>query len=304
VPTFSVVICTYNRAAVLPRAIDAVLAQTFGDFELVVVDDGSTDATADVVASVPDPRVRYVHQANTGLGGARNVGVDNSSGDYVVFLDDDDVALPGWLQSLHARLVGEDCAVVCCGEVVIDDSDRALRTNLPGPLGPVFADCSGLFVAGTFAVRRDAYDAVGGFVVGLEDLQQTEFALRLSHLCRSRGWGVCIVTEPLLQRHVHAPGGKRFTAENLVKGTEYVLAHHRDKLARSPWILAQYCAIAGVAAARSGDYRAARRFFREATRARPRAWKHRMRLALSFVPPVADVVWKARAYRSSSSRGA
>src|SRR5688500_5293442 len=100
-PFFSVIICTYNRAAVLPRAIQSVLDQTFTDFELVVVDDGSTDATEVVVRAVADHRVRYVRRDNGGLSAARNSGVANATGRFVIFLDDDDQGLPDWLKLLH-----------------------------------------------------------------------------------------------------------------------------------------------------------------------------------------------------------
>ena len=91
----SVVVCTYNRAELLPGAIRSVLDQSYEGFEVVVVDDGSTDSTADVVARVGDPRVGYVRQENQGLSVARNTGVAHASGRYVVFLDDDDTRATG-----------------------------------------------------------------------------------------------------------------------------------------------------------------------------------------------------------------
>lgn len=302
-PTFSVVICTYNRAPVLPRAIHTVLAQTFDDFELVVVDDGSTDRTGDLVTSIADRRIRYERQENAGLGAARNTGVARASGKYVVFLDDDDVALPGWLEGLHAKSAGGECVVVCCGEEVADDEGRVLKTNLPKPLGPVFADQPGLFVPGTFAVRPDAYQAAGGFVVGLQHLHHTEFALRLLPLCASRGWRVCTVDEPLVRRHVHEPEHGRHRVDHLLSATSYIVEHHEGRLVLVPSLLGQYCAIAGVAAARVGDYPRARSYFRRAARADPRAWKHRMRWMLALVPPIASLVWRTRRYRRTIPAG-
>ena len=166
-PTFSVVICTHNRAELLPRSIDSVLDQRWSDFELVVLDDGSTDDTAAVVQQYTDARVHYVYQENQGLGAARNAGVAHSSGRYVVFLDDDDFAMPVWLERFAAALHG-DPAYVSCGELLADDSGTVLQTRLPVPLGPGFADYDGWFLPGTFVVRRDAYDAVGGFLPGID----------------------------------------------------------------------------------------------------------------------------------------
>jgi len=88
----SVVVPTHNYAHFLPVALDSVLAQTYRDWECIIVDDGSTDDTA-AVADVyvrRDPRFRYIHQANRGLAGARNTGVRNARGDGIQFLDADD----------------------------------------------------------------------------------------------------------------------------------------------------------------------------------------------------------------------
>ncbi len=88
-PRVSIVMPTYNRRDTIPRAIASVVAQRFQDWELVVVDDGSTDGTRDVVAGV-DPRVRLVTQSNQGVAGARNTGLANARGDLIAFLDSDD----------------------------------------------------------------------------------------------------------------------------------------------------------------------------------------------------------------------
>ena len=99
-PLFSVIIPTYNRCALLPRAIDSVLNQTHPDWELVVVDDGSTDATREAVAAYQHPKIRYVYQTNQQLSAARNTGMREASGRYFCFLDDDDVFQPNHLAVL------------------------------------------------------------------------------------------------------------------------------------------------------------------------------------------------------------
>jgi glycosyltransferase involved in cell wall biosynthesis len=99
-PTVSVVVPTYNRADLLREAIDSVLLQTFGDFELLVVDDGSTDHTRDVVAAVEDRRCRYLARAHRGIGAALNAGLQAARGRYFARLDSDDVWLPEMLETL------------------------------------------------------------------------------------------------------------------------------------------------------------------------------------------------------------
>lgn len=109
-PLVSVILPSYNRAHTLRRAIDSVLAQTFRDFELIVVDDGSADSTQDLVAAIADDRLRYVkHRRRKGASAARNTGIDNAKGQYVAFIDSDDAWLPHKLerQMMHVSSTGE-----------------------------------------------------------------------------------------------------------------------------------------------------------------------------------------------------
>jgi glycosyltransferase involved in cell wall biosynthesis len=94
----SVIIATYNRAALLPRAVNSVLDQTYSDFELIIIDDCSQDNTWDVIETFADPRIRAVrHKTNRGAAAARNTGVSQARGEYIAFLDDDDECMPNRL---------------------------------------------------------------------------------------------------------------------------------------------------------------------------------------------------------------
>lgn len=95
-PFFSIIIPSYNRAQMLKRAINSVLSQEFTDYELIVVDDGSTDATAEVISIYSD-RIKSLRQENRGVSAARNTGIRHSSAPWILFLDSDDEFLPGKL---------------------------------------------------------------------------------------------------------------------------------------------------------------------------------------------------------------
>lgn len=101
-PFFSVIIPLYNKEKNIGSTIDSVLNQTFSDFELIVVDDGSTDRSAEIVSSIPDERIRVITQSNSGVSEARNNGIAHSKADYIVLLDADDEWLPSHLSEMFS----------------------------------------------------------------------------------------------------------------------------------------------------------------------------------------------------------
>ncbi len=103
-PVFSIVIPTYNGAKTIAKTIEACLAQSFTDFELLIVDDGSKDDTKEAVKAFPDPRIQYIHQQNGGPAAARNTGVDAACGQYIAYLDADDSWYPDYLERAHKQI--------------------------------------------------------------------------------------------------------------------------------------------------------------------------------------------------------
>jgi glycosyltransferase involved in cell wall biosynthesis len=288
-PAFTVVICTYNRCGTLAGALASVLAQE-ADFEVVVVDDGSTDDTAAVVAGYDSPRIRYVWRANGGLSAARNTGIREARGDFVIFLDDDDRADPTWLSSLAGAMDASTGAVSCgCWYESPDGAEQAIR--LPSKLPLAFDGVTALFLAGTFAVRRELYEHVGGYAEDLAISHQTELALRLLPELAHRGLTVTAVRRPLVHIERRAAADRIWRPEDNLRGTEYILGRHGDRLARSPAVVANYHGVAGVAAFQIGERARGRDHFRSAFRADPRSPRHAARLVLAYVSPLAERFW-------------
>lgn len=130
-PFFSVIIPTYNRADLLPIAINSVLSQTYTNWELLIIDDGSKDNTREVVNKYNDPRIKYIYQDNAERSAARNNGIKNALGTYICFLDSDDYYLPNRLQGLHNALQSLQfpTAVFYTGMLVENSAGRTQRNE-------------------------------------------------------------------------------------------------------------------------------------------------------------------------------
>ncbi len=179
----SVIIPTYNRASLIHKAIDSALAQTYPNVEIIVVDDGSTDNTKEVIAAYGD-RVRYIYQSNAGPSAARNNGAHSSDARFIAFLDSDDTIYPTKLEKQVAYLKAHpDVDIVLCGWVDLDPvgkvvekveslpTDRILETIL-------MAGMRGVFSPNVPLTRSECFLRVGGFDVSLPAREEQDFWMR------------------------------------------------------------------------------------------------------------------------------
>jgi glycosyltransferase involved in cell wall biosynthesis len=205
--TFSVVVPAYNAGRTIGAAIESVLAQTRDDFELVVVDDGSTDDTAARVEPyLRDQRVKLIAQPNRGQASARNTAIATASGEYVSLLDSDDLWLPQYLDLMGSRLEDHPSAGVAYTDAwVLDDRTRRVaRTTVLAPWHPPIVPTApadflrallelGNFVFVGATIRRAVLDHVGLFRLGVEGSEDYEMWLRIA----ARGYGFVRVDSPL-----------------------------------------------------------------------------------------------------------
>jgi glycosyltransferase involved in cell wall biosynthesis len=267
-PRFSVVIPTFGRPRYLTEAVDSVLAQTVGDLECIVVDDASPDPV-----EVPaDPRVRVVRRpANGGSAAARNSGIDAATGDYVTFLDDDDLFTP---DRLELALAGFDRAdVSLCWTRWVDGTDRPGRV-LDGDVRDTILDDLIPHVGAT-AVRRAVVPRFDERVRCCEDV---DWWLRLAQTGP-------VATTPrhghLYRRH--AGVRHRKTAVDRVEARTRILEWHEGYFADHPAARSFQWKRIGLYAVSAGSYRTARQAFARSLRARAQpstAWH----LVRSFRP--------------------
>ena len=128
-PKVSIIIPTYNYRKYVRNAINSVLEQSFRDFEIIVVDDGSTDDTKDIIQERYAPEVRYYYQENKGPGAARNLGLKYTRGEYIVFLDADDLFLPQNLETKITLLDEKPGISWAFSDVIFQDESGELMSD-------------------------------------------------------------------------------------------------------------------------------------------------------------------------------
>lgn len=203
----SVVIPAYNAARTIVQTVESVLGQTVPAAEIIIVDDGSTDATAKVVATISDPRVHLIERENGGVAAARNTGIAAASGDWVALLDSDDIWLPRKLEhqlELMKRATG--CMASQGSAYFVNDDLRPLKLRRCVPVDDpllTFLRFRNLpNAASSWIVKHELISRIGGFDTELAILEDWEFSLRLARYANP----LCI-DEPLTLYRVH-PGNR------------------------------------------------------------------------------------------------
>ncbi|HLH07363.1 MAG TPA: glycosyltransferase [Terriglobales bacterium] len=290
----SVIIPCYNSERFVKRAIDSVLAQTFKDYEIVVVDDGSTDSTAEKVKKYGS-LVRYLHQENRGLPAARNSGIKIAQGKYIALLDDDDWWVPEKLEKqLKILATSPRAAMVYCDATVVYESGdpeesflAQFRYGTKLPRGRVRSQLieHNFILPSTVLIVRDCLDKVGGFDESFRAVEDLDFWLRLAS-----NWEIEVVPEPLIFRR---EGSHNMTA-NAERISTYALralekANSTLALDRSEKKLlnhksAQYRWNLGYGYFKKQQFRDAREQFAEAMKCDWRNWRSLPYWILSFMP--------------------
>lgn len=190
-PRVSIIIPTYNRAAMLKEALESVLAQTYSDYEVLVVDDGSTDNTREVVESLQRPdKIRYIPREHQERSRTRNYGISQARGEYIAFLDSDDMFLPHKLEKQVALMDQHpEYGMSYTSALVVDGEGKPLPSGyLATASGWIYRDIV-FFIPVTVTmptvmVRAPVLDAVGGFDEKLVRFEDTDMWRRIARHCQ------------------------------------------------------------------------------------------------------------------------
>ncbi len=202
-PMVSVIIPTYNRSDYLPKTLDSLIAQSFRDYEVLLVDDGSTDNTEQLVRRRPEP-IRYFYQPNAGPAAARNYGIKEARGEFVAFLDSDDLWEPRFLGNMVGFLRSNPkIDIAFCQFITINDRDEIIERNSKKPYSGRIASrlfASTFITTPSIVARRKVIINEGGFNESMLTNEDYDLWLRLA-LKHEFG----LVEEPLCLRRSH-PG--------------------------------------------------------------------------------------------------
>ena len=242
----SIIIPCYNHGHFLGDAIQSALGQTYPNKEVIVVDDGSTDETSSVVANF-DNAVHYIYQENRGLSAARNTGIEEANGEYVAFLDADDLWHSNFIIYLLPVLIGDiELGAVYCGSQFIDVSGRLLPQKQTKVVTPreLFRELAGgnFFMPHCWLIRRVCLDKVGGFDTKLRSCEDFDMWLRISRQFRVAG-----IPEVLAYSRV-VPGSMSSHAARMFENHLAVVDKHFGDWNGDPssWGMAKRRAYAGV----------------------------------------------------------
>jgi glycosyltransferase involved in cell wall biosynthesis len=281
-PLVSVILPTYNRAYILKRALDSILEQTYKALEIIVVDDGSTDNTAELVKGVGDPRIVYEkHPVNKGLAAARNTGVRKASGDYISFLDSDDEFLPDNIEEHVSEMLRcpDDVGVVYAGVLRLKGKSRQI---VPGPgVRPKEGNVRqrmlrSNFLTATALIRKACYEKYGLYNEDLFNLEDWEFWIRLSRSYRFRYIDKILTV-------VHYTGDS-ITADHFsfIDNIKKIIKIHGGEFRRAGCLSNQYLRI-GHHYALCGEMSSARGYFRKAAGTDKRSFSAYLAFVLSFL---------------------
>ena len=232
-PTVSIILPTYNRAHTLKKAIDSVLNQTYEDFELIIVDDGSTDNTYNLIKSINDHRIIYVkHEKNKGAAAARNTGIRLAKGRYIAFQDSDD---EWYLQKLEKQIKiiesNKQTDIVYSSFFLIKNGQKLLyprkkNFKLEGNLRKTFSRHN-VVALPTVLIKKECIQKAGLFDERFPRFQDWEFFFRLSKYCNFK-----FIDEPLVIAHVQNDGITS-NSKFLIEGLYLFIEKYKDELTKS-----------------------------------------------------------------------
>ena len=221
---FSVIIPTYNNASKISGTIQSVLKQSFQDWEIIIVDDGSTDDTEKRISSLisENANLYFQKQKNRGVAFARNSGAKLSKGKFITFIDSDDTVTDQWLADFHNLAADETAGYLSCG-YKLNGKHHSPRI-IKGISSSKYSS-----LAGTFALKKEVFDQIGGYDTNLKQSENWELTARALEFCQKNNLSILHTDKPnFIWQHEKSPGQTRQRDEYRAQATLYLYEKYSD----------------------------------------------------------------------------
>jgi glycosyltransferase involved in cell wall biosynthesis len=282
-PRVTVIIPTYNRSELLVKAVSSVLDQSFGDFELLVIDDCSPDDTRSKIEGIGDSRVAYFRNPeNKGVSGSRNFGIERSRGEFIAFLDDDDEWLPGKLEK-QVKVLDEspsNVGLVYTGTLSVDlTTGELIETTIPRYKGNVLNDLAFLNFIPTSSVlaRRECFTRIGLFDENLSYGEDFDLWIRIS-----TEFLIDYIQDPLVIHKDH-PQTTTANYKKVAVNVKRILDKHSALFVSNKKGLSNYLLMMGTAYCFDGNQSEGRKAIMNAIKASPFDLRLYYNLALTLI---------------------
>ena len=246
-PIFSVIVPLYNKERYITRAIDSILGQSIEDFELIVVDDGSTDKGVKIVNQYTDSRIILIEQENAGPGAARNKGIENARGKYIAFLDADDIWLDDYLKTISDLIKKHPNAGAYSTSFKIKKENGTFAKHIIKPLSSNI-EWEGIipnyfqhllmknspFWTGTICVKKEVFARIGDFQIELKRGQDIDMWIRIF-----LNYDIAFSTKEKAIYYLEASSMKG--KDEKLNQTEHYLTNHWQKMLDSGTIKECFC---------------------------------------------------------------
>jgi len=288
-PKISVIIPTYNRANTLPKTINSVLNQTYQDFEIIIVDDGSDDNIKDIITKIQkkDNRIKYFFQEHFGSPSKPlNFGIKNSLGEYITFLGSDDELSPIYLEKLLNLLESSEknVDITSCNVLIIDDKGKVLR-EISKPKNTnnehiIRTSLTHNYIFGNIFVKREIFNKVGFFDENIKIREDFDMWIRLAKM----NLNFEFIYKPLYLVNIH----KKQISANIhslerIYIIKYLINKHKDIYDKYPKALAETQRNIGTLYMLAGNTKQARLYFIDAIQKNPYRSRSYLNLVFSLL---------------------
>ncbi len=284
---FSIIIPTYNRANKLANTLEQLKAQTFIDFEVIIVEDGYNNGNfySNLISS--NKLVYTFLETQKNVSAKRNIGALKAIGKYLIFLDDDDTIAVNWLLDFAAVLLKDKADIAFCAVEVVQ---AAKKKKIIFPETAYQDERSwGIFLAGAFAVKKEIFEGIGGYDEMLRYGENTELGIRLKFVIKSKSF-----INNINLFYTAATNGGSKNVQNTFVANNHILIKHKAWFQQNPILHFNYLSVLGVVSFKLKKNKLAKKYLYEALSIQyfnPKAWS---RCMIAMFPFIAKKIWHSK----------